>query len=72
MITKKDAEMLARVHKKDGVIIIHFNFKKGDPIGYTSYGRDKELSDEMKDIADQIYQEMMTGSIDVRFSILDI
>ncbi|KKN59943.1 hypothetical protein LCGC14_0536930 [marine sediment metagenome] len=59
-ITKKDCEVLSKKHGRDGVIIISFNFEKGE-FGYASYGKDKKYCDKMKAIADQIYDKIING-----------
>lgn len=57
-----DAKRLAKTYNLDGVIILHF---QGDKYGYASYGRDKPLCTAMKQVADQIRDDIADGTLDV-------
>ena len=65
MITKKDAEKLAKKYDKDGIIIFHFEFGRiegkhstASQFGFVSYGKNKKLCDLMQKIADKLFEKV--------------
>ena len=60
--TIEDAKQLVKRDNLDGAIIFFFRDSK---YGYAEYGKDRALCAAMKQIADQVYEEIQTGQIHV-------